>query len=31
MNDKKLNPSSEGDTAWLDEILESSDYGEDIL
>lgn len=31
MNDKNLNPSSEGDTAWLDEILESSDYGEDIL
>ena len=31
MDDKKFNPSAEGDTAWLDEILESSDYGEDIL
>ena len=31
MDDKNLNPSAEGDTAWLDEILESSDYGEDIL
>lgn len=31
MDDKKLNPSAEGDTSWLDEILETSDYGEDII
>ena len=31
MDDKKLSPTPEGDTSWLDEILEGSNYGDDIL
>ena len=31
MDDKKRTPSPEEDTGWLDDILASSDYGEDAL
>lgn len=31
MDNKNLNPPSGDDTSWLDEILASSDYGEDAI
>ena len=31
MDNKNMNPPSGDDTSWLDEILASSDYGEDAI
>lgn len=31
MDNKNMNPSSGEDTSWLDELLASSDYGEDAI
>lgn len=31
MDNKNMNPSSGDDTSWLDELLESSNYGEDAI
>jgi len=31
MENKNINPSSGDDTSWLDELLESSSYGEDAI
>ena len=31
MDNKNLNPSSGDDTSWLDDLLASSDYGEDAI
>ena len=31
MENKNINPSSGDDTSWLDELLQSSDYGEDAI
>lgn len=31
MDNKNMNPTPEDDTSWLDELLASSDYGEDAI